>query len=535
MRRNEGGCSPQGGQGARHALRSLCPLWSKLLGNTALAPLLLALALSPRETLRAQSPSLSIADSALVGRVLLAEDRRDSTDAALRDAAGHADPRIQAIARRALARIRDDRFASRDSLAALAPPLPTPKAWPEPAWRIRMRALTTQRGDCGALLAAMRDENAHVRLRAIDLAGMRAPVPRDSSAAFRAAAAAAPLACASHDAIASVLRGAIDALPVSTPSRATGEVSWHAAAHAIVALARLRPAEARERLPRLVSHGQWQVRQYATRAAAALADTAALERLAYDAHANVRETAIESLSALVGHAADAIYVEALDGHGVQAIRVAALALKGSTRAGVAEAAMRVHARLVREANSSSHDTRLALLELAGKSAADDTPVTQAYALPPDAVPLALGADIRLRVTLAERSGGGEFVVKLRGDVAPMMGARILDLVRKGWYHGLAWHRVEPDFVIQGLGPADNEYVGHPQFLRDELGTVPHVRGTLGMSTRGHDTGDGQWFINLRDNLRLGRDYTVWAEVVDGIEVVDGVLEGDVVERIVIIR
>jgi cyclophilin family peptidyl-prolyl cis-trans isomerase len=58
-----------------------------------------------------------------------------------------------------------------------------------------------------------------------------------------------------------------------------------------------------------------------------------------------------------------------------------------------------------------------------------------------------------------------------------------------------------------------------------------VRGTVGMSTRGHDTGDTQWFVNLRDNLRLNRDYTVFAEVVEGIEVVDGVLEGDAVATI----
>ena len=52
-----------------------------------------------------------------------------------------------------------------------------------------------------------------------------------------------------------------------------------------------------------------------------------------------------------------------------------------------------------------------------------------------------------------------------------------------------------------------------------------------MSTRGHDTGDAQGFVNLRDNLRLGRDYTVFAEVIDGIEIVDGILEGDVIGRI----
>ena len=152
-------------------------------------------------------------------------------------------------------------------------------------------------------------------------------------------------------------------------------------------------------------------------------------------------------------------------------------------------------------------------------------------LPADAVALALGKDVRLRVVLADSSGGGSFTVRLRGDVAPIMAARILALARSGYYNGLIWHRVEPDFVLQGGGLGANEYVGNPRFMRDELGTVPHVRGTVGMSTRGHDTGDGQWFVNLRDNQRLNPDYTVFAEVVDGIATVDGVLEGDVIARI----
>jgi cyclophilin family peptidyl-prolyl cis-trans isomerase len=143
----------------------------------------------------------------------------------------------------------------------------------------------------------------------------------------------------------------------------------------------------------------------------------------------------------------------------------------------------------------------------------------------------LGDDVRLRVTMAPAAGGGSFVVRLRGDAAPMMAARILALARDGYYDGLAWHRVEPDFVIQGGSPGDNEYVGHARYLRDELGTVPHARGTVGMSTRGHDTGDAQWFVNLRDNPRLGRDYTVFAEVVEGMDVVDGVLEGDAIATI----
>lgn len=470
----------------------------------------------------AQQPAarLSAVDSALIGRVLMAEDRRDSTDLALIEGAAHTDARVRTLARRAVGRIRDARFAARDSL----PPLPAPKQWAEPAWRLRMRALAALRADCPALLTAMADSNPHVRLRAMDLAGTRAAAPADIA-----------LPCASDEAIVSALRGAVDALPADASSRAVGQASWHEAAHAIAALARLRPADARARLPRLSAHRTWQLRQYAARAAAALSDTMALRAFAYDAHDNVRETAIESLSRLVGHGADDIYLEALDARGTPVVRVAALALNGSPRADVGAAARRTFERLAARGNSSEHDTRLALLELAGRTAADDRPPTQIYALPPDAVALALGADIRLRVTLSPRQGGGSFTVRLRGDNAPMMGARILQLVRQGWYRGLDWHRVEPDFVLQGLGPAANEYVGHPQFLRDELGNVPHAYGTLGMSTRGHDTGDGQWFISLRENLRLGRDYTVWAEVVEGMDVVNGVLEGDVVEEIRIVR
>jgi cyclophilin family peptidyl-prolyl cis-trans isomerase len=132
------------------------------------------------------------------------------------------------------------------------------------------------------------------------------------------------------------------------------------------------------------------------------------------------------------------------------------------------------------------------------------------------------------MTLSPEAGGGSFVVRLRGDLAPMMSARVLALVREGYYDGGNWHRVEPDFVIQGGGPGTNEYVGYAHYLRDELATVAHPRGTVGMSTRAHDTGDAQWFINLKDNPVLVRDYTVFAEVVEGIDVVDGILEGDVI-------
>jgi cyclophilin family peptidyl-prolyl cis-trans isomerase len=257
-----------------------------------------------------------------------------------------------------------------------------------------------------------------------------------------------------------------------------------------------------------------------------LGDTATLLQLVRDQDANVVEAATEGLARLTGHASDSIYLRLIQQSRAQVVRVAALALAGSTDARVPHEAMVAFERFVAREVASERDVRVALLAAAGRPATDDRPPAHPDALPPDAVALALGADRYLQVTMSRRHGGGSFIVRLRGDVAPLMASRVLALARAGRYNGTSWHRAELDFVLQGGSPDANEYVGSDRFLVDELGTVPHVRGTVGMSTRGHDTGDAQWFINLRDNLRLGRDYTVFAEVVSGMDVVDALLEGD---------
>lgn len=471
--------------------------------------LVAALALLPA-VLGAQGRALNSADSALVGRILLAEDTRDSLDGSLADGLRHADARVRTLALRARGRIRDAQFSTRDSLPALAAPV----VWPEAAWRLRFRGLAAQRANCNALRMALADSAWAVRLHAADLIG-------------------AP--CAADAAIAATLVSWLDALPADASRRASGGVSWHAAAHALVALARMRPAEARTRMDASAAHRQWQVRAYAARAAAVLADTQRLRTLARDADDNVKDVAIDALSKLTGHADDDVYLAGIGASGAQAVRAAAVALKGSPRADVRAAASAAFEHWVARGNASSRDARVALLEAAGRPASDDRPPVIRVSLPTHSVALALGEDVRIRVTMSPASGGGSFVVRVRGDVAPMMAGRILDLVRAHYYDGLTWHRVEPDFVIQGGSPGATEYIGLAQFLRDELGTVPHVRGTVGMSTRGHDTGDAQWFVNLRDNLRLNKDYTVFGEVLEGIDVVDGILEGDAIASMVELR
>ncbi len=467
-----------------------------------LATILLAMAI-PSEAQRAQ---VSTADSALVSRILLAEQRRDSADPSLAVGARHADPRIRTVARRATDRITDSLFGRRDSL----PPLPAPTAWPEPSWKVRFRALTTRTTDCGTLRAALADSAWPVRLRAADL------VPAD---------------CASDAALVSTLRSWIETMPANVARRPPGGVSWHGAAHAVVALARLRTPDALALMHRAALHKDWHLRFYAVRAARVLSDTSALRQAVRDPHPNVREAAIEGLGALTGHAYDTLYIAALGAEEPQVVRAAAIALVGTTNSSAQAAAEAAFTRWVARANASERDVRQALLAIAGRPASDDQPPPVPSTIAPAAVLLALGADVRLRVTLAANSGGGSFVVRLRGDVAPIMAARILQLADSGYFNGGTWHRVEHDFVIQGAAHGDNEYVGNARFLRDEVGNVPHVRGTVGMSTRGHDSGDAQWFINLRDNLKLGRDYTVFAEVIEGMSVVDGLLEGDQIEHV----
>lgn len=451
------------------------------------------------------------ADSALVARILTAEDRRDSASAALREGLQHRDARVRLLARRAMARIGDAKFVERDSLPAPE----APPSYPDAAWRTRLRALDAAPVDCARIRRGLSDEVWAVRLHAADKT-----TP----------------ACASDTAIVATLTRWISTMP-SNSRRRTGEAGWRAAAHALVALARIAPADARRALPRFATSPVPGLRTYAARAAGVLADTATLRALATDANDNVREAGIDALSSVAGHASDDLYLRALNASGYQVIRAGARALKGSPRTSdIVAAAGPVLARLRADSSETSRDERVVLAERlteAGVKDASSALVRQPapVPLPRDAVALALGRSYRLRVVLADSSGGGSFIVRLRGDVAPIMAARVLDLARSGWYNGRTWYRVEPDFVIQGGGPGSNEYVGHPRFLRDELSALPQVRGTVGMSTRGHDTGDAQWFVNLRDNKRLTRDYTTFGEVVDGIDVVDGILEGDVIARI----
>ena len=240
---------------------------------------------------------------------------------------------------------------------------------------------------------------------------------------------------------------------------------------------------------------------------------------------------------MTGHAADATYIAQLTRSGHQVLRVAALALDGTATPEPAMAALRAAwQRLVAEGHDNSHDARDAIAKTLASLGADPRgPSLRLQGQTPhndlSAEELRRLASPRARVTMR---GLGTFELALVTAQAPATVLRFARLAESGYYNGLTFHRFNANFVIQGGSPGANEFIGDAAFMRDEVGTWPHVRGAVGISTRGRDTGDAQIFIDLVDNPRLDHDYTVFAQVLNGIDIVDQILEGDVIERIEIV-
>jgi cyclophilin family peptidyl-prolyl cis-trans isomerase len=178
--------------------------------------------------------------------------------------------------------------------------------------------------------------------------------------------------------------------------------------------------------------------------------------------------------------------------------------------------------------------KLAADVISEKSGAKINPITVRYVTKPIPSDAYLRGLTGATATIHMRESG-TFTIQLLPEEAPITVAMFAQLAETKYYNGLTFHRIVPNFVLQGGSPGASEYVGYPDYMRDELGLVSHRRGTLGISTRGRDTGDAQIFINLVDNFRLDHSYTVFARITDGMDNVDKIQEGDVIESIEIRR
>jgi len=136
-----------------------------------------------------------------------------------------------------------------------------------------------------------------------------------------------------------------------------------------------------------------------------------------------------------------------------------------------------------------------------------------------------------RVTLKTNRGDIEMV--LLPDEAPAHCVNFATLVQQGFYDGLTWHRVVGNFVIQGGCPRGDGWGGPGYMLPDEIATQAgrhYVRGTVGMPKSGDDTGGCQIFITHLPTPHLDGRYSIYAQVVSGLAVVDRIRIGDRIEK-----
>ena len=121
---------------------------------------------------------------------------------------------------------------------------------------------------------------------------------------------------------------------------------------------------------------------------------------------------------------------------------------------------------------------------------------------------------------------GRVVIQLRPDLAPKHVARIKELTRQGFYNGVVFHRVIPGFMAQTGDPTGTGMGGSGQKLAAEFSKEPHVRGTASMArAQDPNSADSQFFICFDDAGFLDNQYTVWGQVVSGMEFVDKIKAG----------
>lgn len=116
--------------------------------------------------------------------------------------------------------------------------------------------------------------------------------------------------------------------------------------------------------------------------------------------------------------------------------------------------------------------------------------------------------------------------------APKTASNFITLARDGFYDGLTFHRVEPNFVIQGGDPNGNGTGGPGYKFEDEQVTKKYTRGIVAMANSGPNTNGSQFFIMLADTP-LPPQYTIFGEVTKGMDVVDKIQVGDVMDTVTV--
>ena len=321
--------------------------------------------------------------------------------------------------------------------------------------------------------------------------------------------------------------------------------------HALLALAKRDRERAAISMLSFAMHPTWQVRMYTARAAAIVDDAASADAPGVGSRRQRRRGGVDATATAIGADSDALFVEVLNRRTrtvtgtlcglYEVIRTAALALdKATPTPALVDGAARARStgsprsnarhRATRGSPSSNgsrssgrprrhrphappqgHRPEVAraaaevLTRWTGKVAEIDTPHQSRLNIP-------TAEDLANRVRPFSRwTAGGRFEIRLEAEEAPLARTRFLARGSTWLLQQPDFHRVVPNFIIQGGSPGANGIAATARSCGTKSAAM-HERGTIGISTRGPDTGDAQIFINLVDNPRLDFDYTVFARV-----------------------
>lgn len=127
---------------------------------------------------------------------------------------------------------------------------------------------------------------------------------------------------------------------------------------------------------------------------------------------------------------------------------------------------------------------------------------------------------------------GSIVINLFSD-APIASSNFIFLADKGFYNGLTFHRREEGFVIQGGDPKGNGTGGPGYSFPDEKVTRDYKKGIVAMANSGPNTNGSQFFIMLADTPQLPKQYTIFGQATEGIDVVDTIVVGDIMKKVTV--
>ncbi len=146
----------------------------------------------------------------------------------------------------------------------------------------------------------------------------------------------------------------------------------------------------------------------------------------------------------------------------------------------------------------------------------------------------------VKLTLGEiHTNKGVMKFELYDDATPITVANFKKLINEGFYNGLNFHRVIPDFMVQGGCPVGNG-TGGPGYTISCETTAPkqyHDRGVLSMAHRGPNTGGSQFFIchGRSGTAHLDHKHTCFGKIIAGLDVLDDIRQGDVMEKVLLIN